>query len=113
MYCPVVIISPPFSFEIKGKHRRNGASVPQHCFTLLDRCKSSAMDTNNVVGKLGFMRTFSYDQYPKFVSHIVTKNVTQVGATECKTRVIVCKHNYNLLRPARSPDCFASFVVVV
>ena len=55
---------------------------------------------------------FSYHQYPKFVSHIVTKNVTQVGATECKTRGVVCKHNYNLLR-ARNLYCYASFVVVV
>ena len=71
------------------------------------------MDTNNVVGEFGFMRAFSYHQYPKFVSHIVTKNVTQVGATECKTRGIVCKHSYNFLRSARNLDCYATFVVVV
>ena len=27
MYCPVVIMSPPLSFEIKGKHRSKGAFV--------------------------------------------------------------------------------------
>ena len=39
------------------------------------------MDTNNVLGKFGFMRSFFYDQYLKVVSHIVTKIVTQIGAT--------------------------------
>ena len=70
------------------------------------------MDTNNV-DKFGLMRSFSYHQYPEFVSHIVTKTVTQVGTTECKSRGTVCKHNYNFLRSARNLDCYASFVVVV
>ena len=71
------------------------------------------MDTNNVVGNFGFIRTFSYHQYPKFVSHIVTKDVTKIGATVLKTRGIVCKHTYNFLRSARNLDCYACFVVVV
>ena len=71
------------------------------------------MDTNNVLVKFGFMGTFSYHQYLKFVSHIVAENVTQVGATECKTRGIVCKHNYNFLRSTRNLDYYASFVVVL
>ena len=71
------------------------------------------MDTNNIVGNFGFMRSFPYHQYPKFVSHIVTKNMTQVGASECKTRAIVCKHNHNFLCSARNLDCYASFVMVV
>ena len=71
------------------------------------------MDTNNVVGKFGFMRPFSYNQYPKLVSHIVTKNVTQISAAECKTRGIVCKDKFNFLRSARNLDCYACFVVVV
>ena len=54
-----------------------------------------------------------FHQYPKLVSHIVTKSVTQVGATECKTRGIVCKHNYIFLCSARNVDCYANFVVVV
>ena len=48
------------------------------------------MDTNNVVGKFVFMRFFSFHQYPKLVSHIVIKNLTQVSALECNTRGIVC-----------------------
>ena len=59
------------------------------------------------------MRTFSYIQYPKFVSYIVNEILTQVGATECKNRVIVCKHNYNFLRSARKLERYANFVVVV
>ena len=59
------------------------------------------------------MWSFPYHQYTKFVSRIVTKSMTQVGATECKTRAIVCKHNYNFLCSARNLDCYASFVVVV
>ena len=70
------------------------------------------LDTNKVVGKFGFMRPFSYHQYPNFVYHNVTKNVTQIGATEGKTRGIVCNHKYNFLHSARNLDCYASFVVV-
>ena len=71
------------------------------------------MDTNNVVSKFGFMRTFSFHQYPQLVSHNVTKNVTQVSATECKNSGTVCKKKYNFRRSARSLDFCASFVVVV
>ena len=45
--------------------------------------------------------------------HCYKKNVTQVGATECNTIGIVCKHNYNFLCSSRNLDCYASFVVVV
>ena len=114
MYCPVVIMYPPFIFEMKGKHRSKGAFVsPTMLYSTRSLLYHRGMDTNNVVGKLWFMRTFSFLQYPKMVSHIVTKNVTQVSATECKTKAIVRKHNYNFLRSARNLNCYASFVVVV
>ena len=96
-------MSPPFSFEIKGKHRSKGAFVSP---TML-------YSTISLYFNFGFMRSFPYHQYPKFVSQILTKNVTQVGASECKTRAIVCKHNYNFLCSAGNLDCYASFVMVV
>ena len=86
-------------------------------FLLCNRLRSYTLvinrSWNNVVGRFGFMRPFSYQQYPKFVSHIVTKNMTQVGATESNNRAIVWKQNYNFLRSVRTLDCYASFVVVV
>ena len=114
MYCPVIIMSPPFSLEIKGKHCSKGVfCVSNNVVHYNIAVNHHRMDTSKVLGKFGFMRTFFYHQNPKFVSHIVFKNVTQVSATECKTRGIVCKHPYNFLCSARNLDCYASFVVLV
>ena len=113
MYCPVVIMSPPFSFKIKGKHRSKGTFLsPTLLYSTRALLNHQRKDTNNVVGKCWFMRTFSFHQHPKFVSHIDAINVAQVSATECKTRGIVCKHIYNFFRSARNLDCYANFVVV-
>ena len=42
MYCPVVLMSPSFSFEIKRKHRSKELLCVQQCFTQIDRCKLTA-----------------------------------------------------------------------
>ena len=59
------------------------------------------------------MRTFSYHQYPKYFPTLLPKSVTQVGAKDCKTTVIVRMHNYTFLSSVRKLDCYESFVVVV
>ena len=85
----------------------------QQCCTLLECCKSSANGYEQCRRQIPVHEDFSYHRYPKFVSHIVTKNVTQVGVEEGKTRGIVCKHNCNFLRSTGNVDCYANFVVVV
>ena len=113
MYCPVVIISTPLSFEIRGKHRSQGVFLSPTMLYSSRSLNHQRKETNNVVGKLWFMRALFFHQYPKMVSHIVTKNVTEGSATKCKARAIVCKHTFNFLRSARNLNCYASFVVVV
>ena len=113
MYCPVVILSPPFSFEIKTDNIvARELLCLQQCCTLLECCKLSASGYEHCCRQIRVPEDFFLPSYPKLVSHIVTKNVTQVGATKCKTRGTVCKHNCNFIRSARNLYCYASFVVV-
>ena len=113
MYCPVVIMSPLFIFEIKGKHRSKGVLCLQQSCILLDCCKSSANGYEQCRRQIQVHENLLLSSVLQFVSHIVVKIVILVGATECNTRGIVCKHNYNFLRSARNLDCYASFVVDV
>ena len=106
-------MSPPFSFEIKGKHRSKGVWCLQQSCILLECCKSSANGYEQCRRQIQVHEDLFLSSVLQFVSHIVVKNVILVGATECKTGGIVCKHNYNFLRSARNLDFYASFVVVV
>ena len=108
MYCSVVIMSPPFSFEIKGKHRSKGAFVSPTMLYYTRSCKSSANGYEQRRRQIRVHEVFFLHQHPIFVSQIVIKNVTQIGATKCKTRGIVCKQNDNFLRFARNLDSYAN-----
>ena len=72
-YCPDVMMSPPFTFELKGKHRSKGAFVSPIMLTLLDCCKSSANGYQQCRRQTRVHGDFSYHQYPKFFPTLLPK----------------------------------------
>ena len=56
------------------------------------------MYADNVVSKLWFVRSFSSQHYSKFITNITSENVSQIRTKECKTRSIICKGTFCVLR---------------
>ena len=57
---------------------------------------------NNVVRKFWFVKSFSFQQYSKFITKLTSEIVSQIRAKECKTGFFICKVNLNFLRSSRT-----------
>ena len=68
---------------------------------------------DNVVSKFWFVRSFSSQQYSKFITNIFPENLSQIRTKESKTRSFICKVNLNLLRSWRHFNFDTVFAVIV
>ena len=111
MYCPVVIVSPDLSFEMKGKQWSlcvaNDIVLNQICVY------HERVYAYNVVSKFWFVRSISSQHFSKFITDITSENVSQMRTEQCKTRSFIHKVNLNSLRSSRHFNCDTVFVVIV
>ena len=56
---------------------------------------------DNVVSGVWFVRSFSSQNYSKFITNINSENTSQIRTKVCKTRSFICKVNLNFLRSSR------------
>ena len=89
MYCPVAIMSPDLSFEIKGKQRS-----PRYSLSKV-RVYHERVYLDIVVSNFWSARCFSFQKYSKLITNITSENVSQIRTKECKTRYFICKINCN------------------
>ena len=68
---------------------------------------------DNVVSKFWFVRSVFSQHYSKFVTNILSENVSQVRTKERKTRSFICKVNLNVLRFSRHLTCDTVFAVIL
>ena len=68
---------------------------------------------DNVIGKFCFVRSFSSKHYSKFITNIISENVSQIRTKECKTRSFICKVNPDFLRSSRHFNFDTVFTVIV
>ena len=68
---------------------------------------------NSFVSKLWFVRSFSSQQYSKFITNIISEHVSQIRTKECKTGSFICKVNLNFLRSSRHFNFDTVFAVIV
>ena len=68
---------------------------------------------DNVVSKLWFVRSVSFQHYSKFITSITSKNVSQIRTKECKTGSFICKINLNFLPSSRNFNFDTVFAVIV
>ena len=108
MCCTEVIISPALSSEIKGKQRKKGSLCVANNNVYHERVYA-----NNVVSKFRFMRSCSFQQYPKVIANTTLKKVSQVRTKKCKGRFFYCQVNLNFLGPSRHFNCYTAFAVTV
>ena len=71
------------------------------------------MDANNIVSKGLFMRTFPTQEYSQIISHISSKDMSQVSTKNCQTRFFIRQTHLYFLRYPANIDCDASVSLVV
>ena len=115
MYCPVVILSPALSFEIKGKQRSQQWSFRVANNIVLNQVGvyHERVYADNVVSKIWFVRSFPSPHYSNFITNITCENVSQIRFNECKTRSFTFKLNLNFLRSSRHFNFDTAFAVIV
>ena len=67
----------------------------------------------NVASKFWFMMSFSSQHYSKFITDIISENVSQIRTKQCKTRSFICKKNLIVLRSSRHFNSDEVFAVIV
>ena len=68
---------------------------------------------DNMLSKFCFVRSFSSQQYSKFINNVTSENVSQIRTKEWKTRSFICKINLNFLRSSRLLNSDTVFAVIV
>ena len=68
---------------------------------------------DNVVSKFWFLRSFSSQDYSKFIINLTSEIVSRMRTKGCKTRFFNCKVNLNFLRFTRHFNCSTVLVVIV
>ena len=69
--------------------------------------------TDNVVGKIWFLRSSLLKHYSKFITNNISENLSQIRTKECKTGSLVCKVYLNSLRSSRHFNFDTVFAVIV
>ena len=68
---------------------------------------------NNVVSKLWFVKSFSFQHYSKFNTKITCENLFRIRIKERKTGSFFCKVNCNFLRSSRHFNFDSIFALIV
>ena len=101
IYSPIVIMSPGFSFETKGKQRRNGLLVlPTILCSVCSVCIMKVY-TNKVLSMLGFVRSFFPQHHSKFIANVAFINVSWACTKERWTSFSICKVNFTFVQSFR------------
>ena len=114
MYCPVFIMSPALSFEMKRKQRSNEHFVSSTIlYSNQVRVYHERVYANNVVSKFWLVRSFFSQHYSKFITNITSENLSQIRTKECKSRYFIYNVNLNFLCSLRHLNCDTVFAVTV
>ena len=98
MYCPVVLISPAFSF---GKTGSNAVMRPSCC---QQYCTQSGLSIawESICGQcrdeILVCESLFFQNHSKFIAFNISESVSHVRTKECNTRFFICKVNLKLLR---------------
>ena len=114
VYCPVVLISPALSFEIKTNNSARGFRVINN-FVFNRVCVYHGREYAGLVeNKFWFLRFFFFSiSHSRFHANIASENVSHVRTKECRTRSFICEVNLNFLLFSRHIDYDRSFCLIV
>ena len=113
MQCPIVMKSPLFGFEIKGKQHNKGTFVTPKLMHSIRSLYIVREFADNLENNFWFMVSFISQQYYKFIANFYPKTATQVPTKNRKTSFFVFLANLNVLHCWRDFNCCSIFAVIV